>query len=118
MLCRKTVSLKLLAENQEDYYNISEETCELLAVLTKSKELLETARYRNEAGGGINMCKALEDMKQESMEKGIEKGISILVADYQGEGFSRNKIIGKLINGFSISEEQAEKYFDRFSVNV
>ena len=58
------------------------------------------------------MCKAFEEMRLE----GLEEGIRVLVTDYQQEGFSKAKILAKLQKGFSLSPEQAEKYYARYSL--
>lgn len=66
---------KVVAGNSENYYNVSNETYEMIAVLTNSVELLvKDKRYENEEGGW-NMCKALEDIRLEGIEQGIEQGI-------------------------------------------
>ena len=58
------------------------------------------------------MCKAFEEMRLE----GLEEGIRVLVTDYQEEGFSKAKILAKLQKGFSLSQEQAEKYYEKYTL--
>lgn len=54
---------KYIAEHQEDYYNISRETYELITTITNAKELLklDDDKYEDETTGGINMCKGLKE---------------------------------------------------------
>lgn len=99
---------KHLAEHEMEYYNISEETCEFISAITHSEELLKLKDDRKE---GINMCKALQDIRLE----GVEEGIQVLITDYLEEGFTKEKIIGKLQKGFHLSLDDAEQYFERFA---
>ena len=108
----KTELQNFLAEHREEYYNISKEACELLATLTHTAELFELNKHTDEKKGGINMCKAFEEMRLE----GLEEGIRVLVTDYQEEGFSKAKILAKLQKGFSLSQEQAEKYYEKYTL--
>lgn len=109
---------KFIAEHQEEYYNVSEETCELIAVLTHSKELENVSDYKDEMTGGINMCKALEDIKREGIEEGMEKGIKALVLVSLNEGFTKSKILSNLQKYFVLTEEQAEQYFEQYALNA
>ena len=77
---------KLIAEHQEEYYNVSRKTCELIAVLTNSKELLKPELYENIETGGVNMCKALEDMKLEKRQEGIQIGFFQALRDLVKDG--------------------------------
>lgn len=76
---------KLIANRQEEYYNMSNESVELIATLTNSKELLNLENGIEGDLGGKNMCKALEDLKleggtdklKEQIRKKIDKGNTI-----------------------------------------
>lgn len=61
---------ELLANRQEEYYNISEEAFGLISALTNSSELLDIDQYRNREQGGKDMCKALLEIKEEGREEG------------------------------------------------
>ena len=56
-----------------------------------------------------------EAVYQEGIEKGREEGIQALIIDNIEEGFSKEKIILKLQKRFSLTKEQSEKYYQRFS---
>ncbi len=66
----------IIAKRADSYYNISNDTYRIIAELTKSEDLLKKSEGNENEGGEqkMGLCKALEDMKIESMEKGIEKG--------------------------------------------
>lgn len=79
---------KLIAERAESYYNISNDTYRIIAELTKSEDLLKNKEaYENEGGGqNMGLCKALEDMKSESMEKGRVEGMLKGKTEGEAEG--------------------------------
>ena len=43
-----------------------------------------------------------------------EQGIKALVQDYIEEGFDKDKIIKKLQKRFTMSEDKAKEYYERF----
>lgn len=64
-----------IQENPE-YGELDEETGRVMAVLLGDKELEHCIKEQKEDGKGtFNMCKALDDMKKEAMQRGIEQGI-------------------------------------------
>ncbi|MCD8179367.1 MAG: hypothetical protein LUE98_18990, partial [Tannerellaceae bacterium] len=57
------------------YGELDEETGRVMAVLLGDKELEHCIEEQKEDGKGtFNMCKALDDMKKEAMQRGIEQG--------------------------------------------
>ena len=89
---------ELIANRKEEYYNMSDESVELLATITKSKELLKLEKTDNNQGGN-DMCKALEDIRQEGIEQGREKGL-----EEGRENAKKDLIRKKLAKGKNISE--------------
>lgn len=84
-----------------------------IRVLSNFSELKEVKEiYKNEEGE-VNMCEAFEQWKKEWKAEGIETGIEALVQDYLG--FAKERIIEKIERRFSVSQEKAEEYFERFS---
>lgn len=61
---------EMIANRQEEYYNISDEAFELISTLTNSSELLDIREYRNREQGGKDMCKALQEIREEGREEG------------------------------------------------
>ncbi len=50
-----------------------------IASITNSKELLKFQEMKEKEMGGIDVCKALEDLRLEGYEEGIEQGIKQVV---------------------------------------
>ena len=64
--------LKYVQENKAYFSRIDEESYHALRVMLGSDQSLKSVE---EKSGGINMCKALEDLYQDGINKGIEEGI-------------------------------------------
>lgn len=109
----KNALRKIVAEHSENYYNVSNETYQMIAVLTNSTELLKCdEKYENEEGGW-NMCKALEDIRLEGIEEGIKEGIK------EGEGLLADLISRLFLDDrtedakLAARDEEARKRFYR-----
>lgn len=73
-------------------------------------------------GENVRMCTVmdlLEDkIKEESalaMEQGMEQGIAVMISSYLADGFSKELILKRLVHYFSVTEKQAEEYYNQFT---
>lgn len=57
-----------------------------------------------------NMCNVFVQMRLEGYEKGIEKGIRVLIEAYQELGMSQDIIAEKCAEKYDISNDMAKKY--------
>ena len=93
-----------------------------MALMGNAKEVMEYLHLDKDSEdrkGTVNMCKALEDMKEMSrMEGQREGGICTLVRDNLDEGTSTERIIMKLNKYFSLTEEQSLQYIERYSAET
>lgn len=111
--------LNFVEKNLKYFKNIEEDSYNALRVLLGSEGSL---KEMEEKTGGIDMCKALDDLYQDGVKKGVEQGIQqgveqgihqgikAFIADYREEGFSDEKIRIKLVKRFLITPEQALDY--------
>ena len=101
--------------NKEYFSSIDEDSYNAARVLLGSESSLKGEKQRS---GGIDMCKALDDLYQdgvnEGIEQGIEQGVKALVQDFLEEGYDEEKILEKLQKIFSLSREKAEAYYTKF----
>lgn len=102
-------------KNKERIQNMDEDTYHTITVMLDFKGLQDVEEQcRNEEGGRVNMCKAVEDwaeeLRQEGMNEGINKGIEIFVLDNLEEKKTDEEIAAKLVKRFSLREEQAWEY--------
>ncbi|MDU7710174.1 MAG: hypothetical protein E7J94_23255 [Clostridium sp.] len=66
---------------------------------------------------GVRYMQAWEERyyeREEARNEGIEQGIKALVLDYIEEEFDKDKIIKKLQKRFTITEDKAKEYYERF----
>ena len=60
----------------------------------------------------IKVCELFDQYER----RGLEQGIKQMILDNLEENKSKEIIVGKLRRRFALSEEQAEAYFDKYSV--
>lgn len=97
---------------------MDEDTFDAVSVLINKPDFLKRkGSYRE--GDGINMCKAMEDWREdilkEGIEQGIEQGIRILILDYMEEGIAEKRIKEKLQKHFSLDGETAQGYLRKYA---
>lgn len=80
------------------------ETLAAIGAATGSEELIEYAQEHK--GGRLNMCTALENLKQEGRQEGMIKG---MVVAYRELNISDEAIISKLQEKLSVSYEDAKQ---------
>ena len=102
--------LRELVESDEAFRNMDEDAYDMAVSYTKATELVEKKKY-HQIGGTVDMCKALTDMLNTER---MEGGIQALIMDNLEEGKSAECIVEKLVKRFSLSEEQAKGYFEKY----
>lgn len=84
------------------------ETMAALGAATGSGELIEYAQ--NHKGGRLNMCTALENLKQEGRQEGIEEGmIRGMITAYREQNVPETAILLKLQERFKLDYEKAQE---------
>lgn len=109
--------LRRLVETDEAFRNMEEDAYDMAVSYTKATELVDRKKF-HQKGGTVDMCKAITDMlhseRAEGIEQGIEQGIRALILDNLEERKSADCIIDKLVRRFSLSEEKAREYFQKY----
>lgn len=105
---------ELIANRKEEYYNMSNENVELLATITRSKELLKIERSDNGQGGN-DMCKALEDIKQEGIEEGREEGRKRVIKDLIQKKLAKGQTIPDIAEALEEEESTIETFIKEIS---
>lgn len=100
----KDAMLELLNQN-EKYQNIDKDTAYMM------REFANIKLPRKNKKGSYNMCKAIEDLKKECMDRGIEA----FVLDKIEDQCPKDVIIKKLVKRFFITEAKAVEYFEKYS---
>ena len=119
---RKFLSL----EKDERYAHLSKETWEAIATMTGRsffEENRETYKSQNGDQEEYNMCQALQEIREdffnegkaEGREEEREVGIRRLIKDNLEEKKAKEIIIQKLIRWFSMDEQTAQMYLDKYA---
>ena len=98
----------------------------VIGAITASQKLINQALRSEEREGQIYMCNALEELVNEGVQKGIQKGIQEGLLKGKEEGIlanirtcktfnaSKSDTIKNIIKEFSLSEEQAKEYVEKY----
>jgi predicted transposase/invertase (TIGR01784 family) len=84
---------------QKEYSSIDEKTADVICELTAMKRI-------KAEGGRINMCKAVEKIKEEAREEGIKKGKYNIIVKMMKNGMPDDM----LIQYCGISSDELDKY--------
>ena len=74
-------------------------------------------KVKTSVEAGVRYMQAWEERyheREEARNEGIEQGIKALVLDYIEEEFDKDKIIKKLQKRFTMTEDKAKEYYERF----
>lgn len=69
-------------------------------------------------GENVRMCTVmdlLEDKIKEESALAMEQGIAVMISSYLADGFSKELILKRLVHYFSLTEKQAEEYYNQFT---
>lgn len=98
----------------------------VIGAITESQQLIDHALELERKGGRVDMCNALEELRQEGVQEGIQKGIQegiqkerlegirILVRAYKNMDITKDTVVEKLINDYSLSEKDAAEYVNMY----
>ena len=117
--------LKTYVEKNREYFSdIDEESYRAAKMMLGAESYWKDIKSKKE-NGGMDMCKALEDLRQEGIdigiergmklgeERGVEQGVEIGVTNFieafQEMGMSYEDKVRKLQEKFGLTEENAEQ---------
>ncbi len=78
------------------------------------QKLIDHALELEQREGQINMCNALEELRQEGRWEGILEGIRATVRTCRNFNISEADIVRNLMNEFSLSQEEAVNYVKKY----
>ena len=82
--------------------------------ITESQKLINHALELEQRGGQINMCNALEELRQEGRWEGILEGIRATVRTCRNFNISETDTVRNIMNEFSLSQEEAVNYVKKY----
>lgn len=94
----------------------------VIGAITESQKLINHALELEQRGGKINMCNALEELRQEGVEEGrqegrwegILEGIRATVRTCRNFNISEADTVRNIMNEFSLSQEEAVNYVKKY----
>ena len=94
----------------------------VIGAITESQKLIDHALESEQKGGQINMCNALEELRQEGVEEGrqegrwegILEGIRATVRTCRNFNISEADTVRNIMNEFSLSQEEAVNYVKKY----
>lgn len=93
---------------------ISTELGLVIGAITESQQLIDHALELEQKGGRINMCNALEELRQEGIQEGRLEGIRVVIQTCKDFNVSRDAVVKKLMKDFALSEEEAFNYVSTY----
>lgn len=109
--------LKTYVEKNREYFSdIDEESYRAAKMMLGAESYWKDIKSKKE-NGGMDMCKALEDLRQEGIDIGIERGVehgveigvTHFIEAFQEMGMSYEDTVRKLREKFGLTEENAEQ---------
>ena len=109
--------LKTYVEKNREYFSdIDEESYRAAKMMLGAESYWKDIKSKKE-NGGMDMCKALEDLRQEGIDIGIEQGVehgveigvTHFIEAFQEMGMSYEDTVRKLQEKFGLTEENAEQ---------
>lgn len=94
----------------------------VIGAITQSQKLIDHALEREQKGGQVNMCNALEELEntaiQRGLKKGIEeglvKGIQATLRTCKNFNIAKDDAAKNLKKEFSLSDAEVEKYMQMY----
>ena len=94
----------------------------VIGAITESQKLIDHALESEQKGGQINMCNALEELRQDGIQAGVQEGIQIGRLDgiranirtCKSFNASQEVTVKNLMREFSLSEEEAAGYVKKY----
>lgn len=93
---------------------ISAELGVVIGVIIESQKLINHALRSEQKGGQMYMCDALEKLVNEGVQKGKQEGILANIRTCKNFHASKADTIKNIIKEFSISEDQATEYVEKY----
>lgn len=112
--CKEEVNkLRKFVNEHKDYFeNVDLETYQAMRELLHSESKMKAVAKKVKRGECVDMCKALDDLYNNGVNAGIEKGICALVKTCKEFNLSKEEILERIIKEFSMTKEAALKYIE------
>ncbi|MBQ6886375.1 MAG: Rpn family recombination-promoting nuclease/putative transposase [Lachnospiraceae bacterium] len=102
----KNALQEYMEENFEEFSHMDEETFDTISVMVNQKDLIKYKKKCQNEEGMVNMCRAIEDIREEGIQAFIDlcKEFSV----------SKEEAISKLMQKLSIAHKKAAEYVNKY----
>lgn len=108
---------KYVTENRDSFADLPEDAYDMIRQFSHSNILDENKDSYKTKTGGINMCKAINDMIAKGEARGMELGIKSFIKLCQEYGVSLESTMRRIIDEFTLSEDNAQQYIHKYWEN-
>ena len=109
-LSENKTALIELVENDDYYKNMEEDAFEVAAHYTNAQELIENGDNYSGKDGKVDMCRAIKELIADGKAEGITQGIYAVITICRELNCSDEIIRKKLMDNFTLTEEEARMY--------
>ena len=102
--------IEYLRKKESYFRNVDEETYQAIREFLHSEKILKSEIKKEEGKETVDMCKALEDLYND----GIEKGIQGLVEIVKDLGIAKEIAVRKVMEKYQCAREQAEQEVQKY----
>ena len=85
----KNALREYMEENREEFSHLDEETFDVMSIMVNQKDLVKYKQKNQNEKGDLNMCKAIDDIREEGREVGREEGelkLGMLISQLLDDG--------------------------------
>ena len=101
-------------ENKKFFHNIDYETSQAMKVFLNMKQIPGEAEHKEM----IDMCKAIQEMYDDGMkdgiQKGTERGIAAVIRTCQNLNASKEDTLNNVQREYELTKEDAKKYLETY----
>ena len=98
-------------ENKKFFQNVDYETSQAMKAFLNMKQIPGEAEHKEEM---IDMCKAIQEMYDDGVKDGIQKGIAAVIRTCQNLNASKEDTLNNLQREYELTKEDAKKYLETY----
>lgn len=114
--CRgnKKELLDYMSKREEYFRNVDEETYQVMREFLHSEKLLKEKAEKIDGKGTVDMCKALEELYNDGVEHGIERGIRVTIETLKEFDVPMEEAIERIMKKFHVTKEKAQQEMEKY----
>ena len=98
-------------ENKKFFQNVDYETSQAMKAFLNMKQIPSETEQKEEM---VDMCKAIQEMYDDGVKDGIQRGIAATIRTCQNLNASRIETFNNIRKEYKLTEEQTEEYLNTY----